>query len=277
MLALNRVGRTASIRTLRTIRIRPGEAAMHIQLRDLRRAVRLVDSLAELDDPSHFPAFALPGLASLVGCDLLSYNEIGPGPSQVAYTDHPPGVLAASDRQTFARYVHEHPLVNYYRSSASAEPVKISDFLSRAELHRTGLYSEFFRQLSVEHQMAINLPGVPQQVIGIALNRIRSDFTEAERDLLGVLQGPLATAMLRARTRHRARHLLTSDLGVLAELTDREVQVLELVAAGCTNLAIARRLDISARTVAKHLEHIYRKLGVASRAHAAARAAIRPR
>jgi DNA-binding CsgD family transcriptional regulator len=29
--------------------------------------------------------------------------------------------------------------------------------------------------------------------------------------------------------------------------------------------------------VAKHLEHIYRKLGVASRAHAAARAAIRPR
>jgi DNA-binding NarL/FixJ family response regulator len=125
--------------------------------------------------------------------------------------------------------------------------------------------------------MAINLPGVPQQVIGIALNRIRSDFTEAERDLLGVLQGPLATAMLRARARHRARHLLTSDLGVLAELTDREVQVLELVAAGCTNLAIARRLDISARTVAKHLEHIYRKLGVASRAHAAARAAIRPR
>ena len=61
-------------------------------------------------------------------------------------------------------------------------------------------------------------------------------------------------------------------LPVAADLTDREVQVLQFVALGHTSAAIGRRLDISARTVAKHLEHIYRKLGVASRAHAVARA-----
>ncbi len=55
----------------------------------------------------------------------------------------------------------------------------------------------------------------------------------------------------------------------LAALTEQELRVLELVAAGRTNQAIAHLLRISPRTVAKHLEHAYRKLNVSNRAAAA--------
>ena len=48
--------------------------------------------------------------------------------------------------------------------------------------------------------------------------------------------------------------------------------MLELVALGRTNSCIARALDVSPRTIAKHLEHIYRKFGVTSRAAAVYRA-----
>jgi hypothetical protein len=44
---------------------------MYVSLETLRRAVGLVDRLAELDDPAGFAAVVLPGLATLVGCDLL--------------------------------------------------------------------------------------------------------------------------------------------------------------------------------------------------------------
>jgi DNA-binding CsgD family transcriptional regulator len=54
----------------------------------------------------------------------------------------------------------------------------------------------------------------------------------------------------------------------LASLTVRELRLLEFVALGRTNSSIARTLDISPRTVAKHLEHICRKLQVTSRAAA---------
>ena len=54
----------------------------------------------------------------------------------------------------------------------------------------------------------------------------------------------------------------------LAALTEREIQILRLVADGRTNTAIAHALEVSPRTVAKHLEHTYRKLGVNSRAAA---------
>ena len=55
-------------------------------------------------------------------------------------------------------------------------------------------------------------------------------------------------------------------------LTEREREVLALVAAGKTNGEIATILAISARTVQKHLEHIFQKLGVETRTAAAVRA-----
>lgn len=54
-----------------------------------------------------------------------------------------------------------------------------------------------------------------------------------------------------------------------AALTDREVDVLRLIAAGMSNKQIASRLTLSPKTVGRHLEHIYAKLGVSTRAGAA--------
>jgi len=52
-------------------------------------------------------------------------------------------------------------------------------------------------------------------------------------------------------------------------VTGREREVLALVAAGKTNREIAAVLAISARTVQKHLEHVFQKLGVETRTGAA--------
>jgi HD-GYP domain-containing protein (c-di-GMP phosphodiesterase class II) len=54
-----------------------------------------------------------------------------------------------------------------------------------------------------------------------------------------------------------------------AELTEREVEVLRLLAAGCSNREIAERLVISRRTAEHHVQHIYAKIGGSSRAAAA--------
>jgi DNA-binding NarL/FixJ family response regulator len=54
----------------------------------------------------------------------------------------------------------------------------------------------------------------------------------------------------------------------VAGLTDREVEVLRLVARGLTNKEIAVDLDISTKTAGHHLEHIFEKLGVSTRAAA---------
>ncbi len=53
-----------------------------------------------------------------------------------------------------------------------------------------------------------------------------------------------------------------------SSLTARELEVLALVARGLTNKEIGSALDISAKTAGRHLEHIYEKLSVTTRAGA---------
>ncbi len=54
-----------------------------------------------------------------------------------------------------------------------------------------------------------------------------------------------------------------------AGLTDRQVEVLRLVAEGCSNRQIADRLVISRRTAEFHVQQIYQKIGSSNRASAA--------
>ena len=53
-----------------------------------------------------------------------------------------------------------------------------------------------------------------------------------------------------------------------AGLTEREVDVLRLIARGRTNKQVAGTLGISPKTVGNHVEHIYAKAGVTTRAGA---------
>jgi HD-GYP domain-containing protein (c-di-GMP phosphodiesterase class II) len=51
-------------------------------------------------------------------------------------------------------------------------------------------------------------------------------------------------------------------------LTEREVEILRHVARGLTNKEVAQKLDLSARTVGNHLQSVYTKAGVTTRAGA---------
>lgn len=64
------------------------------------------------------------------------------------------------------------------------------------------------------------------------------------------------------------RTYIDAPHGSQLSLTNRETDVLALVADGLTNRAVARKLGISEATVKTHLAHVYTKLGVLDRATA---------
>jgi DNA-binding NarL/FixJ family response regulator len=70
--------------------------------------------------------------------------------------------------------------------------------------------------------------------------------------------------------RSHSRRTRLARRGVFAELTDREVEVLQLLADGKRPKEIARDLVISPKTVASHVQHILGKLGAHSRVEAVA-------
>lgn len=52
---------------------------------------------------------------------------------------------------------------------------------------------------------------------------------------------------------------------VSTRITERQLQVIELIAAGCSNEEVGERLGISARTAKAHCDVLRQKLGVARR------------
>ena len=116
-----------------------------------------------------------------------------------------------------------------------------------------------------------------------------SVFAAMRAGALGyVLKGASPTDMIRAiaavaageaifgtGVARRALTYLTApraDTTAFPELTPREREVLDLIATGLGNAAIAARLGLAANTVSNHISNIFGKLQVASRAEAIVRA-----
>lgn len=114
---------------------------------------------------------------------------------------------------------------------------------------------------------------------------------DTDADILGAIEAGAAGYLLKdappaelvAAVRSAARgdaalspvvrtRLETRDRAPRLSLTPRELEVLQLVAAGASNREIGHQLMLSEATVKSHLVHIYDKLGVRSRTSAVAAA-----
>ena len=146
----------------------------------------------------------------------------------------------------------------------------------------------------VEYGIAVPLFKSRRTQVSVVLSRRGVDFDERDRERLALLRPHLAFLYRHASRLRPAldRPLNQSSPSLFAigpvvppnlrpplptritspELTQREAEVLHWLAGAKTDAEIAALLSISRRTVQKHLEHIYVKLGVETRTAAVMRA-----
>lgn len=213
-------------------------------------------SEAALDKVS-FAKLGVERLPALVASEFttLSICHLASGKREVFGL--PAGALSAQDRAAFDRHFHEHPLVRFHAYQGGRVPQRITDSVPFEQFRRTALYNDYYRRIRIDHAIALPIYVRDGLLVSFVLNRTRRDFTERERALLEVLRPHLAKIYQRIST--------------VGQLTARETEVLRWVAAGKSNAQIGAILRISARTVQKHLQNIYDKLGVESRTAAAMR------
>lgn len=229
------------------------------------------EAYAVLDLESFAPR-VLAAARSAVPADWASLNALGLEQDVVSVAV-PPVPLHFYD--VYARHAHEHPIVHHMQRTGDGGPIRISDVCDVRSFHALALYRELYEPLGIEHQIAFSLPAPAGQMLSLVLSRRTEDFTDAERDLLARARPHLIQAYRNAlehtallRQAGLAPVLPPADLPAYG-LTEREAAVVRRVASGLSNRDIAAELGLSTRTVQKHLEHAYRKLGVSSRSEAA--------
>jgi LuxR family transcriptional regulator, maltose regulon positive regulatory protein len=114
--------------------------------------------------------------------------------------------------------------------------------------------------------------GAPMRALLARLSVARKDQRAPARDIdPGYLAG-LLRACGQASAAPSSRRAAAALAGMAEPLTDREVEVLRLLAAGRSNQRIAHELVVALDTVKKHVTHVLGKLGAANRTEAVARA-----
>lgn len=238
---------------------------------------RLLDLVGEVYaalDLEEFQPALLRALRTAVPCDWCSVNGLGPDPGEVVALSDPP-VTPPELYEAFARHAQQNPIAAHFAASGQGRPIRMSDLVTTAELHALDLYRSVYAVIGLEFQVAFTLPSPAGHVLGVALSRRERDFTQAEVELLDEARPHLVQAYRNAldhtalkRRVGAAPVLPRADLAAFG-LSPREVEVVRRVAAGLRNDDIGEQLGVSGRTVQKHLERAYRKLGVRSRSEAA--------
>lgn len=155
---------------------------------------------------------------------------------------------------------------SYLTDPSDRTPRRISDVTTQGVWEATEAYSEVFRPLHARYQLSmVTALHAPMIERGWTLTRSLHDFSERDRATAAALL-PLVAVMTN-RIQREGREGVPLPL-----LTRQERTVLALVARGWTASHIGFELSISDRTVQKHLENAYRKLGVADRLSATQRA-----
>lgn len=251
---------------------------------DLRAALEFAERLLDVRSLPDVERSLLPGLAELLRSDMAVYHHVDLVELQEVDLFWPRDLLV-SNADCYSSVMHQHPFVKHFSEPTTlpAQPVLISDVLSDRQWRASACFNVSHKVLGAYQQMTVLLARRRTAVRAVSLARERPGYRSHERALLALLRPHLLSAIRRAYLRSdgllaiqtvptvelvplgRVDPVLARTARVAESLTSREHDVLELVAAGLTNAQVARRLGVAPGTVAKHLEHVYAKLGVDNR------------
>jgi DNA-binding CsgD family transcriptional regulator len=230
----------------------------------------LIGDVQDLLDLDEFRAGLLAGLSRAIPSKWASLNDVSSNPEETVVLVEPDAPPELTRR--FTELAHQNPLIQRYARTQDGRAYRFSDLISQEELHRLDLYREVYSKIGVEHQVAFTLPHKPPRLLGVALSRDHRDFSDAECNLINEARPFLIQAYRNAieysRLAARGGDHVLSRLRARG-LTEREAEVVQWVAMGRSNRDIGTAIEVSERTVQKHLERSFRKLGVRTRSEAA--------
>ncbi len=249
------------------------------ELRFHRALLRLYES-ADLSTVGHR---LLDALTVLVPGDIVAVTEMDFQTGDIQGCIAPGDYYRAGFKtlaesyEVLERYFPGHPVVADHYRTGLGQARCISDYLVASKFQETALYREFYRRLRVEDQLVLMFPARHGSAAGVAVSRGSRSFRTIHRERLDRLSDHVLQAYQNAR---KVTELQLRNKIPLEELTAamhrlglrrRESEVLACVARGSTNAELARLLGVSPLTVKKHLENIYKTLGVSTRSAAVAR------
>ena len=244
---------------------------------DLEACLETVHAIGEASTSGE--GFARGGVACLkrlVPSELTTLSVCHLGSRHRSVMSDVPGAISRREIEAFDRRFDEHPLVREHVSNPRSVTQRISDVMPEAQFRCSPLFDEYYRPIGIDHVMAVPVHIDPTLLVSFVFNRQDRDFSDRDRDRAEAIRPHLGNLYRMVRALDGASVAWgvpsASPVGPAHLLTEREREVLHWLGSGKTDKDIGEILAISPRTVHKHLQSIYAKLGVETRTAAVVRA-----
>jgi DNA-binding CsgD family transcriptional regulator len=154
-----------------------------------------VESIHDCHRLEDFPRHVLRQLRKLIDCRLACYAEIDFSRKRALNVFDPPlGFDPPTDN--WMKSIHDHPVLNYFKSTGDGQALKISDFLSATDYHRLDVYRDVYKSTGAEDQMGFGVQVESRFVLGFAFDRADRSFTERDRVMLNLIRPHIIQAYL---------------------------------------------------------------------------------
>lgn len=239
-----------------------------LSLKEIEKVNLVIADIYAISEPEVFFREILVIIRKILSSELASYNEYDAVRriKKVVNSSMDHDRVFRKHEAAIRKYLPTHP---GFTVSSLNQCTILSDIIKQDAFKKTELYNEYYRHLNVESQMFTEFPSPHGMRSLMILSRNARNFTERERFMLGLIKPHIIGAYRNALELHRYREKVAlfergGDFPALRALglTGREAVILGWAAKGKTNADIAMILGISRRTVEKHFERVFEKLGV---------------
>lgn len=203
-----------------------------------------------------------------VGAGLTTWVVVPDGADRVTVdvAGHDP--VDANHLERAKAAMPEHP------SFSQGLPVlathRVSDLTAMGPFWDSEPYQAMHGFCGGRYPAALTLLATPTTLVFLGVHRSRQDFSDDDMRRLDLVRQPLAGALAFRHQLENATRRLQTMLPPTVTFTDREAEVLALVAQGWTDRRIAHRLGITERGVRKRVATARERVGAQSRSQAAA-------
>lgn len=214
--------------------------------------------------PRDFQQESLKLINSLLTIKSSAFYLVAPNMQHRGLVTH--NMDKEADRRYERRYMRLDPMNPALHETSGESVVHLDSILSPQKIERMTYYQDFLKPMDYRYvaDMFFRSGGTIIAVITMLRSEDQGLFTDAELELLRKLQPFLEYTLNHVYLPERVGERRTIEEKY--QLTARELDVLELVLSGASNKVIARELMVGLPTVKTHLQHIYRKTSVTTRA-----------
>ena len=248
---------------------------MNIPSLDWKLLDAVILEIHNLKNPESLEDFVLHRMADFLGASFASWNIHDSNMRMTRVTssrDYQERVAALIP--TLNTNIHTNPTYDLFFEPAKpvvryiATVERTRDHCSDEEYYATGFYKNVAKFLEIEDQLIMHVCVKGDYGIVLTFHN-NQKFTDEQLLLASILRGHILARLYTITQKTDSHH--ENRLKIIAQLkntlTDREFQTLKEVSVGKTSLQVADILNISSRTIDKHVAQILSKLGLNTRNH----------